>query len=264
MPQFADARISPVFRYRDAPRAIEWLTGAYGFVTQELHSEPTGDVAHAELRFGPSAIGISSAGPVVAGNPWTAVRLGVYVCLKEVDAFFARAVSARAEVARPLADTSYGARDGSLRDPGGHLWSVGTYPMGAPDADPTLFVALHYTDGRAAASFLQQAFGLEPGLVVDTSGAIDHGEFTLGRDVTMMSASPRERGYWGDDSQCTCAYVADVDAHHARAVAAGATILQPPQDTPYGARGYYTSDSEGFVWGFSTYRPTPAGLQHPA
>ena len=258
MPQFADARINPVFRYRDAPRAIEWLAGAYGLVTQELHSTPSGEVVHAELRFGPSAIGISSAGPLVDGNPWTAVRLGVYVCLKEVDALFARAVSGCAEVAQPLADTSYGAREGSLRDPGGHLWSLGTYPMGSVDADPTLFVALHYRDGRGAAAFLQHAFGFAPGLIVDTDGVIHHGEFTLGRDVAMMSASPRECGYWGDHSQCTCAYVADVDAHHAQALASGATILQPPQDTPYGARGYYTSDCEGFVWGFGSYRPKPA------
>jgi uncharacterized glyoxalase superfamily protein PhnB len=56
--------------------------------------------------------------------------------------------------------------------------------------------------------------------------------------------------------------VADPDAHCARAVAAGAELLQPPTDSPYGARGYVARDPEGYVWGFSTYAPAPAAVPH--
>lgn len=43
--------------------------------------------------------------------------------------------------------------------------------------------------------------------------------------------------------------VEDVDAHHARAVAGGATILAPPTDQPWG-RAYELVDAEGFVFSF--------------
>jgi uncharacterized glyoxalase superfamily protein PhnB len=66
-----------------------------------------------------------------------------------------------------------------------------------------------------------------------------------------------EGGRWGDNTQATFFYVPDPDAHYARAKAAGADIMQPPQDTPYGARAYYVRDLEGFLWGFSTYTPAP-------
>ncbi len=46
-------------------------------------------------------------------------------------------------------------------------------------------------------------------------------------------------------------FVDDVDAHHERALAAGATILYAPVNQPYGQREYGVSDSEGRVWSFA-------------
>ena len=45
--------------------------------------------------------------------------------------------------------------------------------------------------------------------------------------------------------------VEDVDLHCARAVRAGAEILQPPTDQPYGERQYVTRDFDGRDWTFS-------------
>ncbi|MGH3627877.1 MAG: VOC family protein [Sciscionella sp.] len=39
--------------------------------------------------------------------------------------------------------------------------------------------------------------------------------------------------------------VEDVDAHHAHAVGAGAEIVHPPTDQPYGFREYSARDPEG-------------------
>jgi len=50
-------------------------------------------------------------------------------------------------------------------------------------------------------------------------------------------------------------YVEDVDAHHARARAAGAEIVRPLQDTDYGSREYSVRDLEGHLWSFGTYHP---------
>jgi uncharacterized glyoxalase superfamily protein PhnB len=55
---------------------------------------------------------------------------GLYVYVEDVDAHHARAAAAGADIVRPLNDTSYGAREYSLRDPEGNLWSFGTYLPG--------------------------------------------------------------------------------------------------------------------------------------
>jgi PhnB protein len=49
-------------------------------------------------------------------------------------------------------------------------------------------------------------------------------------------------------------YVPDVDAAHARAVAAGATSLAAPEDKPYGERGAGVRDAFGNTWWIATYR----------
>jgi uncharacterized glyoxalase superfamily protein PhnB len=53
--------------------------------------------------------------------------------------------------------------------------------------------------------------------------------------------------------------VEDADAHHARAVAAGAEIVLPLRDQDYGSRDYSARDPEGNIWSFGTYRPQIPG-----
>ncbi len=48
---------------------------------------------------------------------------------------------------------------------------------------------------------------------------------------------------------------AAVDALHARAAAAGATIRKAPNDTDYGSHDFSTSDLDGNPWTFGTYGP---------
>ena len=255
MDAIAVPRITPVFRYKKAPEAIAWLERAFGFSTHERHDATDGTVAHAELRFGASAVGLSSAGPPVPGNPWTTVRDGLYVCLSDVDGIHARAAAASADIPQPLRDTDYGAREFSVRDPGGHLWSFGNYPAAAAAGPRTICAAFHYANGQEAVDWLKRALGFEMCLEVPgPDDTIIHAELKLGADVLMLGSGPRI-GLWGDQTLCTCVHVADPDAHHVQAAKAGAEIVKPLADTPYGARDYYARDPEGFLWGFSTYTP---------
>lgn len=59
----------------------------------------------------------------------------------------------------------------------------------------------------------------------------------------------------GRCTQIVYVIVDDVDAHHARAKAAGAEIVIPPTDQHYGGRDYSARDVEGHVWSFGTYDP---------
>ena len=60
-------------------------------------------------------------------------------------------------------------------------------------------------------------------------------------------------------TQAVYVYVPDIDAHFARAEAAGAEIVVPLKETDYGSREYSARDLEGHLWHFGTYLPDMAG-----
>lgn len=106
-----------------------------------------------------------------------------------------------------------------------------------------------YDDQRAALKWLAEAFGFEPlGVHEDGEGGIVHAEMGYGGGVVMFG---REHV----DGVCTYVAVDDPDAHHARAVAAGAVITAELTDQDYGSREYGAQDFEGNQWYFGTYRP---------
>jgi uncharacterized glyoxalase superfamily protein PhnB len=128
---FATARrprpnIFPAMKYHDGPAARAWLERVFGFSTQLEMPNSDGTIAHAELRFGPGIVMLGSVGKPDTGNPW-ATSQGLYVYVADVDAHYARARQAGAEIVRELHDTSYGAREYSAKDLEGQLWSFGTY-----------------------------------------------------------------------------------------------------------------------------------------
>lgn len=118
---------------------------------------------------------------------------------------------------------------------------------------PTLRIS-----SRAVLQQWVDAFGLELQAVYGDGDAVEHAQLRLG-DGWVMAGTPRGgqleqppgRGatYWVLDAD------ADVDAVHARAVAAGARSLRAPEDQDYGGRGCTLADADGNVWSFGSYRP---------
>jgi uncharacterized glyoxalase superfamily protein PhnB len=127
MAQDTRPNIFPSFRYKDAHGAIDWLERVAGFTRQGVFPAPDGTVGHAELALGAGAIMLGSLGKADPENPWKTATHGVYVYVADADAHYSRARAAGAEIVRELADTPYGSREYSLRDPEGNLWSFGTY-----------------------------------------------------------------------------------------------------------------------------------------
>jgi len=128
----SETRIYPALKYDDAPGAIDWLEKAFGFTKHMVAAGEPGTIAHAELRLGGALVMLGSVMKPDPANPWADARHGIYVQVSDIDDHYARAQAAGAEIVRPLADTPYGAREYSVRDPGGHLWSFGTYDPFAP------------------------------------------------------------------------------------------------------------------------------------
>ena len=122
--------------------------------------------------------------------------------------------------------------------------------------------SLTYDDAPAAIDWLCRAFGFTRRFVVEGEGGrVEHSELSLGTGVVMVSSAKPEggrispRGLGGKLPTALSVFVPDPDAHHEHAVAAGARILRPLQDEPYGARGYMAEDPEGHQWYFGDYRP---------
>ncbi len=66
---------------------------------------------------------------------------------------------------------------------------------------------------------------------------------------------PRHADETSPTAHGTEVVVDDVDAHHDRALAAGARIVYRPEDTEFGTRRYRALDAEGYEGSFGTYRP---------
>ncbi|WP_432109099.1 VOC family protein [Streptomyces sp. AA1529] len=117
--------------------------------------------------------------------------------------------------------------------------------------------ALTYRDPRAALDFLQAAFGFEPVRVHEgDDGSVVHAELRFGDGLVMLGTA-RDSGLMaGLGPGAVYVSVQDPDAHHARAVQAGAEIVLPPTDQDYGSREYAASDPEGNLWSFGTYVAT--------
>ena len=247
--------IFPVLRYDNAPAALDFLVAAFGFEKASDHRLPDGRVAHADLRFGPSVVGISSVGTSPPESPWASVRQGVYIVVDDPDGAYARAQTAGADIPLPIADQSYGSRDFTLRDPGGHLWAFGTYAMERGSGAPTVVPEVLYRDAHSAINWMQHAMGFRTSLTVPSEdGSVKHAELRLGDGVVFVGSAATSGRFRGL-THFTNLHVADPDTHCVRAKAAGATIVMEPQLAPFGARFYAAHDPEGFLWWISTYEP---------
>lgn len=127
------------------------------------------------------------------------------------------------------------------------------------ESRPTAYPILRYRDAPAAIDWLERAFGFRRRVVHPApDGTIGHAELSVGTGIVMLGSATRElpRDEPGDSHSVYVA-VDDPDAHHDRAVAAGAEVVRPLVDLDYGSRDYSARDLEGRLWHFGTYRPAP-------
>jgi len=137
---------------------------------------------------------------------------------------------------------------------------------------PAVIPAIRYENAVGAIDFLVKAFGFERHAVyADPADAsvIHHAQLVRDGCMIMLGSArndasaakykwklPREAG---GVTMSLCVVVDDPDAHHARAVAAGAEILTAPYDNEgYPGRSYNAADSEGHPWNFTNYDPWSA------
>ncbi|MBC7453311.1 MAG: VOC family protein [Massilia sp.] len=130
----------PCLRYRDAPRAIDWLCAVFGFTPHLVVPGDNGAIAHAQLNSGNGMIMLGSAGnegayglllvqPNAIGGSQTQTT---YLVVDDADAVYERVIDAGAAIVIDIVDEEYGGRGFTCRDLEGHIWSIGTYDPWQP------------------------------------------------------------------------------------------------------------------------------------
>jgi uncharacterized glyoxalase superfamily protein PhnB len=120
--------------------------------------------------------------------------------------------------------------------------------------------ALSYRDPKAALEWLEKAFGFELSMLIeppDGDVKMMHAEMSFGGEGRIMigaewadwAKSPASLG-GANTGNVHVQVGSEIDAHCARARAAGAVIVMEPEDQFYGDRTYRAVDPEEHVWVF--------------
>ncbi len=118
------SRITPYLLYEDGATAIEFLTRAFGFRERMRMPNEQGGVAHAELEFEGEVLMLGTPGgdfksPKARGVDSPAF---VHLYVDDVDAHYASAKEAGAEITREPEDQFYGDRTYGAKDAEGLSW----------------------------------------------------------------------------------------------------------------------------------------------
>ena len=112
-----------------AAAAIDFYREAFGATEMIRLGMDDGKIMHARLCINGSSVmlvdefpGMGAVSPIsLGGSPVT-----IHLVVDDADAWVARAAAAGATVVMPVEEMFWGDRYGVVRDPFGHLWSMGT------------------------------------------------------------------------------------------------------------------------------------------
>jgi PhnB protein len=122
--------VTPYLTISGAASAIEFYKRA--FLAKEITrmAGPDGKVGHAEIQIGDSRIMLADESSMMGTKSPQSLGgsdSGIVLYVEDVDKLFKRAVDAGAKVTGELKNQPYGDRMGSLQDPFGHRWHLGTH-----------------------------------------------------------------------------------------------------------------------------------------
>jgi len=122
--------VSVMLTVADVKAAVNFYQKAFGFAKRGIMNGPDGKPMHAELTLrgttlmlGPENVsrGARSA-KTIGGSPAM-----LYLTVEDADKVVAKAVKAGATAAGPVMDMFWGDRCGTIIDPDGNAWMLGTH-----------------------------------------------------------------------------------------------------------------------------------------
>lgn len=119
--------INPRLIVHDVDAAVAFYTELFGAEEVFRYTEPSGAVAHCELRIADDLMSLAQANDdyrlfapaTLGGSP-----LLLTIVVADATALGTAMEKAGAEIVVPIADRGYGKCEGRVRDPLGHLWVV--------------------------------------------------------------------------------------------------------------------------------------------
>jgi PhnB protein len=251
--------LTPYLTVPNAEELIEFVKETFG--AAEL-SRSTGTAAgiHCELRVGNSVIMVGGG---TAEKPWsgavTPAALHVYV--SDCDAVYRRAIAARGTSTFEPTDQPYGERTAGVVDRSGNFWNIafpsylGQNPYD-PDSVQTVQTYLVSSNGAAQIEFLKDAFaGKELGRATSPAGTVQHSTIKIG-DSTLEVVEAH--GPFQPRPATSYLYVNDADDSYERALRAGGTSINQPENKDYGDRVGAVRDVFGNQWYIATQIAEPA------
>jgi uncharacterized glyoxalase superfamily protein PhnB len=255
--------VLPHVNYRDVDEAIAWLGRAFGFVERYRYGDP---VSGAQLRAGNAVLQLDRAGSsreLPSESGYGTQSLTIFV--EDVEAHYERAKSAGAEILEEPHETVYGEFQYAARDFAGHHWLFSRH---ARDLDPAQWGAtvsqsvsaparvapmLSVRGGAAAVAYYIAAFGAQLLFRLDAPDGALVAELAMGQSrFWVADESPEHKNFspetLGGGTVRMVLVVDDPDAVFARAVEAGATVVDPVADQRYGWRVGRIADPFGHHW----------------
>ena len=119
--------LTPVLVCRDPAAEVAFCRSVLEARVANVRPGPGGEVAHALLYIGESAVMIEAEWPALASRappPDASSPVVLYLYVPDVDATVGRAEAAGARILMPPANRFWGDRTGRIIDPAGHVWTL--------------------------------------------------------------------------------------------------------------------------------------------
>ncbi len=127
--------VIPMIAYEDGPKAMDWLSDAFGFKERARVTTPAGGLSHGEMEAGDGLIMLATPSPDYEGprkhregceqaRKWSSVPYiidGVLVYVPDISAHYERARAAGANILSELEEGQEGKRY-RVEDLEGHRW----------------------------------------------------------------------------------------------------------------------------------------------
>jgi PhnB protein len=127
--------VIPMIAYEDGPKAMDWLSNAFGFKERARVTTPAGRLSHGEMEAGDGLIMLATPSPDYEGprkhregceqaRKWSSVPYivdGVLVYIPDISAHYERARAAGANILSELEEGQEGKRY-RVEDLEGHRW----------------------------------------------------------------------------------------------------------------------------------------------
>jgi PhnB protein len=130
--------VTPYLIVSNAGRALDFYKSAFGAKEMIRMEQPGGRIGHAEMQIGDSRVMLADEFPEMGAKSPDSLGgspVGLMLYVQDVDSQFRQAIAAGAKEVRPVQDQFYGDRSGTLVDPFGHQWTLGTHKEDVSDEE---------------------------------------------------------------------------------------------------------------------------------